>query len=251
MQIDDTTGLFTVRFELWPFHLDLHQDYPLAQIISRMIHVAGVHADTYGFGIRDLNTHGYTWVLYRLSVEINQPIKIGHPIDISTGILNRDGLVTRRLFVISQAGQVVATGMSHWVAIDLSSRRPIPISTVITRDICVEAPEEVKFPDVPRKILEGTETFVSAFKHKVKYSDLDMNTHVNTAVWVSLAMDSLPLERFALSYVHRADLHFVDEAFWGDTLEILTYEEGGQSHIKIKGDKGQDGFILSLQWYNK
>lgn len=251
MRVDDIFDLFTIRFELWPFHLDLHQDYPLAQIISRMIHVAGVHADTNGFGIRDLNKNGYTWVLHRLSVELDQPIKVGHPIDISTGILNRDGMITRRLFVITQGGHVVATGLSHWVAIDLSSRRPVPIANVITQDICVRNVPTLTFPEVPRKIIEGSETFVPAFDHQVRYSDLDMNKHVNTAVWVSLAMDSIDLGQFERGYIYRADLHFVSEAFWGDTLTIEHCGGDDGDKMRVKGGEGKECFVLSLKWHKK
>lgn len=251
MRIDDVFDLFTIRFELWPFHLDLNQDYPLAQVISRMIHVAGEHAGSNGFGIKDLNKSGYTWVLYRLSVEMDQPIKVGRPIDISTGVLNRDGMVTRRLFVISQGGQVVATGLSHWVAIDLSSRRPTPISNVITRDVCVRDIPPVNIPEVPRKLVEGMETFVPSFDHQVRYSDLDMNKHVNTAVWVSLAMDCIGLEQFERSYVHRADLHFVNEAFWGDTLTVEHCATAEGDKMRVKGSDGKECFVLSLKWNDK
>lgn len=251
MRTDDIFDLFTIRFELWPFHLDLNQDYPLAQIISRMIHVAGVHADSNGFGISDLNKCGYTWVLHRLSVELTQPIKVGHPIDISTGILNRDGMVTRRIFVITQNGEVVGTGMSNWVPIDLSTRRPTPISTVITEDVCVRVVPPVDLPDVPRKLVDGSETFAPAFDHKVRYSDLDLNKHVNTAVWVSLAMDSIDLGHFAQGYVHRADLHFVNEAFWGECLTVEHHGEVDGEKMRIKGENGKECFVLSLKWKNK
>ncbi|MDO4771288.1 acyl-[acyl-carrier-protein] thioesterase [Porphyromonas sp.] len=251
MIVEDIYGLFTIRFELWPFHLDLNNDYPLAQIISRMIHVAGVHADSREFGIRDLNKNGYTWVLHRLSVKFDRRIKVGHPIDISTGILNRDGVVTQRIFIITQGGEVIATGMSHWVAIDLKSRRPTPISNVITHDVCIREKPLVDFPIVPRKLIEGDEIFTKAIDHIVRYSDLDLNKHVNTSVWVSVAMNSLDLDRFTNHYVAQADLHFVNEAFWGDTLEIEHHGDGLCDKMRVRGAEGKDCFILSLQWDRK
>lgn len=243
--------MYTTRFELWPFHLDMTGCYPLAQIASRMIHTAGQHADYKRFGIKDLNLNGYTWVLHRLSVSLPEPVKIGVPLDISTGVLNRDGMVTRRIFVLSQGDRVIGTGMSHWVAIDVERRRPVPIATVLTDGRSLTPHPDMLLPEIPKRIIDPEEedSFSPAFDHTVRYSDLDLNRHVNTAVWIAMAMDAIPIERHSTRFVRHADLHFVAEGLYGRLLKVYHLAHGGRDKVRIKGDEdGKDAFVLALDW---
>ena len=51
--------------------------------------------------------------------------------------------------------------------------------------------------------------------HKVAYSDIDFNRHVNTMRYIEMMLDVLPIERFAEERPLRLDINFLKEARYG------------------------------------
>ena len=56
--------------------------------------------------------------------------------------------------------------------------------------------------------------------HKVAYSDIDFNRHVNTMRYIEMMLDVLPIERFAEERPLRLDINFLKEARYGQTLSV-------------------------------
>ncbi|MBR8703609.1 acyl-[acyl-carrier-protein] thioesterase [Porphyromonas levii] len=239
----------TIELELWPFHLDLRERYPLSQVVSRMIHVAGEHATHFGYGIGQLMEQGATWVLSRMSIQFFQPISIQEPLEISTGVTDWSGISTDRVITLSQGRGLVASSMTKWIAIDIKKRMPISIDKVLTDTSVRTAYPGLELPEVPRRLLGREETALlkTIYVHKVRYSDLDLNRHVNSSVWVSLAVDALPLERILQYRMTDVHLRFVKEGHYGDQLYVRHYSEGLTDYLQIEHDE-TTCFQLVIHW---
>lgn len=239
----------TLELELWPFHLDLRERYPLSQVVSRMIHVAGEHATHFGYGIGHLMEHGATWVLSRLSIQFHHPISINKPLEITTGVTDWAGISTDRVISLSQGNDLVATSMTKWIAIDIKKRMPIAIDKVLTDPKVKVDFSDLKLPEVPRRLLgrEETAQLKTIYVHKVRYSDLDLNRHVNSSVWVSLAVDALPLERMLNYQMKEAHLRFVKECRYGDELYIRRHTDGLTDYLQVEHDESTC-FQLVIHW---
>lgn len=248
MQANSNNEL-TMQLELWPFHLDLEQRYPLSQLASRMIHVSGEHATYYGFGIQKLMEHGVTWVLSRMTIDFLKPITIAHPLVISTGVQSWSGLTTDRVIRLSQNGIPVAEALSKWVAIDLKRRMPIPIEKILTDESLRSDYSNVDLPEMTKRLwsMEIQEQLKPNYEHIVRYSDLDLNCHVNTSVWISLAMDAIPIDWLRIHSMKRAHLRFIKEAREGDQLTIERYHTPEAEYLQVTCEEASY-FQLLIEW---
>lgn len=249
MKETNSNNELTMSLELWPFHLDLEKRYPLSQVVSRMIHVSGEHATHFGFGIDRLMEHGVTWVLSRMSINFIRPITVSHPLVISTGVDEWSGLTTNRVIRLSQDDIPVAECMTKWVAIDLERRMPIPIDKVLTDPSLRSKYPGVKLPEISKRLwgMEIQELLQPAFEHLVRYSDLDINRHVNTSAWISLAMDAIPVDWLSQHVIKSAHLRFVKEGRAGDLLQIWTYHTPEAEYLEVKCEDATY-FQLHIEW---
>lgn len=232
------------------FNLDFKGEYPLGRLVSQLIHVAGEHATTYGFGIEKLISEGRTWVLSRLSIEMLSEIDVSEPLNVSTGILSYEGLSTERVLLFSQesVGEV-GRALSRWVAIDLKSRRPIPISEVLDDSSLIVDFGELELPSIPRRLFlpEFEPTLHEVYSHQVRYSDLDINRHVNSAIWVQLAQDAIPVKELVDRRLKRAHLYFIHEGQEGDILQVERAAGACSDFMRIRRE-GVDCFQLLIEW---
>ena len=228
----------SMQLELWPFHLDLRGRYPLSQLVSRMIHVAGEHATHFGYGIDHLMAHGASWVLSRMSIRFFHPIGVD-PLTITTGVTDWVGISTDRVITLEQGGRLVASAFTKWIGIDIRKRMPLPIDTLLTDRSVRSSFPDLELPEIPRRLMdrEMTAKLRSVYFHKVRYSDLDINRHVNSSVWISLAMDALPIAHIIEEEMAEAHLRFVKEARLGNELLVKHYSEGPVDYVQIEHEE--------------
>ena len=65
----------TYEFVAEPFHVDFTERLTMGVLGNHLLNCAGFHAADRGFGIATLNENHYTWVLSRLAVEMNEPVR--------------------------------------------------------------------------------------------------------------------------------------------------------------------------------
>ncbi|MDO5017261.1 MAG: thioesterase [Porphyromonas sp.] len=238
----------TMELEVWPFHLDLRGQYPLSQVVARMIHVAGVHASHFGYGIDHLMQHGSSWVLSRMSIRFEEPVEV-KPLYITTGVTDWSGISTDRTILLQQGEELRAVSNTKWIAIDIDKRMPLPIDRILN-DTAVRATfDNVELPEIPRRLIDRqlADRLQSVYTHTVRYTDLDINCHVNTSVWVSLAMDALPLEHILQRKMYEAHMRFAHEAKLGQHLDVKCHSDGLTDYIQIE-ESESICFQLMIKW---
>ncbi|MDO4790827.1 MAG: thioesterase [Porphyromonas sp.] len=239
------------EFQLWTFHLDAAGRFPLNKLVSRLIHTAGLHADHYGFGVMKLQERGYTWALHRLAIRFEKPIRNDAPFSITTFVTDVGAVKTTRNFLVHQGDTLVCTATSYWVAMDMHTRRAVPLAHVLSKEVEVPAPKGIELP-CPVRTVWGKEeeaNKIYGIEHKVKYSDLDINNHVNSAIWVALAMDTLPIEEVLSREVEQVDIHFIAEAACGaDLRTCYAPYESGYAVMVSSFDEQTPHFCIKLKF---
>lgn len=223
MTEEDKVGTYGLVAE--PFHVDFTGKLTMGVLGNHLLNCAGFHAADRGFGIGTLNENHYTWVLSRLAVEVFEMPNAYEKFSIQTWVENVYRLFTDRNFTILNAdGQPVGYARSVWAMIDLKSRRPADLLTLhggsITDYVCVgkECPIEK-----PGRI--KVDNAVSLAEHRVTYSDIDINGHVNSIRYIEHILDLLPIDLFREKGVRRFEMAYVAESYYGDTLNFF----GGQT----------------------
>jgi acyl-ACP thioesterase len=83
--------------------------------------------------------------------------------------------------------------------------------------------------------------------HRVAYSDIDFNRHMNTMRYIDFAFDALPIEIPENLKAVRVDLNFMKEALYGDTLSLLHKEEESRLCFEFRNDAGEPLCRMALE----
>ena len=159
---------------------------------------------------------------------------VGETVLVRTWPSTRGSLSSYREFeVLDQAGEIVARATTAWVVLDLVRRRPVRLADILP-DYLLEPRRAIAddFPPLPRPAASEREV-----RFKVRRSDLDMNRHVNNAVYVGWALESAPEEVAEARRPVDIEIGYRAEALAGDTILARCAPEAG-------ADPG--GFLLEI-----
>lgn len=217
-----------------PFHVDFTGKLTMSVLGNHLLNCAGFHAAERGFGIASLNENDYTWVLSRLAIELEEMPRQYASFSIQTWVENVYRLFTDRNFaIVDQEGRAIGYARSIWAMISLTTRKPADLLTLhgghITDYICAKECPIGK----PSRIQVGKDSFVSDYP--TKYSDIDINGHVNSIKYIEHILDLFPLEMFREKKIKRFEMAYVAESYYGDILSFYREEVNeDEFHLEIK-----------------
>ena len=234
------------NYRVEPQDVDFTLRATIPSLGSAILNTAGIDAHGKGFGVDALNADNHSWVLSRMAVEFDcQP---GQYTDYTIATwINEYGRVlsTRNFTLTDAAGNEFGRAVTQWAMIDLKSRSALDLSWVgdAHAEAIVDAPSPT---DKPRKIRDVNPA--QTVMHKVVYSDIDFNRHVNTMRYIEMMLDVLPIERFAEERPLRLDINFLKEARYGQTLSVALEERGSQTLVEIRSDAGAALCRGAFEW---
>lgn len=225
---------FTIR----PFEVDFRNKLTLPLLINYLLNVAGYHADARGFGMEKINKDNRSWVLSRIAIELYKYPINNDEIMIQTWVENVMKMFTLRNFaIIGKNNEIYGYAKTVWAMIDTETRKPVSlIDEKINSFICdKECPIErtVKFA-APQ-----SESFLCE-NFKVKYSDIDINKHLNSSKYVEYIVDAFSLQEFNDKDISRLETEFVEECLFGEEISIFKTEISKQEYlIDLKNNEGK------------
>lgn len=182
------------------------------------------HAEALHIAREDL---GAMWVLSRLHCTVVRPVFVHERVRVKTWCAGIRGATWMRAFELYVNGAQIGQALSTWAVLDRESRR-------ILRPTLLPAAQEVialtagHCPAAPGKLVCGA--LSPHHVHTVRYSDLDINGHMNNVKTVDVICDGLELDR--------QDGKFVSEIQVNYTAECQPYEQ-----IALSVGASQDGLI--------
>ncbi len=205
-----------------PFHCDFTHALHMGHLGNCMLNAADFHSTARGFGMSYLNTVNKTWVLSRLCIEMEDMPQQNTRFTVTTWVENALRFFTQRNFCITdeQSGRTLGYGRSVWALIDLSTRQPTDILAVKDGDIVkwIDSDRHCPIAAPGRVKMNSDAPVVSSFK--VRYSDIDINGHVNSIKYIEHIMDLFPLSFYREYKLHRFDIAYVAETYDSDTLHF-------------------------------
>lgn len=74
----------------------------------------------------------------------------------------------------------------------------------------------------------------------VKYSDIDINRHVNSMRYIQWLTDLFDIDKYKKNRIKRFEINYVNESFWGDDIQIYQYEkQPDEFFFEIKKEEKQ------------
>ena len=232
----------TYQFVAEPFHVDFTGKLTMGVLGNHLLNCAGFHASERGFGIAEINENHYTWVLSRLAIELEDMPRQYEDFAIHTWIENVYRLFTDSNFeLLDKDGKTIGYARSVWAMISMETRKPADLFTlhgeslnqyVSDRECPISKPNRVKVvQDNP------------VAEYLTKYSDIDINGHVNSIKYIEHILDNFPMETFKEKSIRRFEMAYVAESYYGDTLSFYL-EEKNENEYDIEVKKNNQEVVV-------
>ena len=232
--MSDENKVGTYPFVAEPFHVDFMERLTMGVLGNHLLNCAGFHAAERGFGIATLNENHYTWVLSRLAIEMEEMPRAYEKFSVQTWVENVYRLFTDRNFaILNQEGKPIGYARSIWAMISMETRKPADLLTLhggsITDYVCqkdcpIAKPGRIKVEE--QQALD---------EYKIRYSDIDLNGHVNSVKYIEHILDLFPLEKYRTERIRRFEMAYVAESYYGDELSFYLDDDGnGVYGVEVK-----------------
>jgi len=230
----ETDKIGRYNFVAEPFHVDFTGRLTMGVLGNHLLNCAGFHSTDRGFGIAALNEDNYTWVLSRLAIELDEMPFQYEKFTVWTWVENVYRLFTDRNFaILDKDGKKIGYARSIWAMINLKTRKPADLLVLhggsITDYVCnepcpIEKPSRIK--------VVAAEPIA---RQKAKYSDIDINGHVNSIRYIEHILDLFPIAFYREKCIRRFEIAYVAESYYGDELTFFNEEAGnGVYNIEVK-----------------
>jgi medium-chain acyl-[acyl-carrier-protein] hydrolase len=182
-------------------------------ILNFLQEAAGEHAALLGLSVTDLMKGGLTWVLSRYHVRIARYPVMGETIEVRTWPSGHESFFWLRDFEVSDGkGAPILAATSSWVLLNATTKQPVRDG----REIPAELMHQTRalqdgFPRLP-----ACEVPERELGFRVGLHDLDLNDHVNHAVYVRWALETVPEETLRACRPVDIEVSYRAEALFAD-----------------------------------
>ncbi|MDH7499038.1 MAG: thioesterase [candidate division NC10 bacterium] len=206
-------------FRIRSHEVDATGKASLPALCLLMQEAAWNHARRLQFGYADLTARGLLWVLSRMLIWIDRYPAWEEQIQVHTWPSGANRLFAQRDFEIrDQHGKAIAAATGDWLILNAKSRRPQRVEAFFGERIHT-LPSRRALQERPGRIpalqpSEGTTFF------PVRFSDLDLQGHVNHAKYIEWILDSYPRQMHERQRVSLLEIHFLAESTLGDEVSV-------------------------------
>ena len=233
------------RYKVDPRRVDFTERASISSMCDIILEAAGEDAYKRGFGIDVLAERNLGWVLSRMCVELDYMPAEYSEFTIRTWISDYNRLASTRNFTLTDdEGRMFGRAVSQWCMLDFSTRMPADVNLLarMHEGVMVDAPSPC---ERPRRIAAvGSEPTA---KHRVVYSDIDFNRHMNTLRYIDMVCDLLPIDELERLNAVRVDMNFMRESRYGDVLSLCVDRRDDACAFEYRSGEGEALCRISLE----
>lgn len=203
------------------------------------------HAEHLGFGFQQTSKQNITWVLMKLSIEINRLPKWREKIKLLTWPRTMEKLTATREFTIkSEENESLCNATSEWLLIDLDTRRPQRMEIMSRFDKYLTNKSALK---QPVQKVNKDQDFKKVFSTTPGYSSLDMNGHTNARKYFEWLEDAVFQIHGAPTF-SQISMKYFHECKFGEKLVIEVGIEDDKTIRGWKPEQKQLAFIARVEF---
>ena len=179
------------------------------------------------------------WLLVRMWYRLYRPLRMGDQVTFRTWHRGAGGLIIYRDFDLFVDGTPVGEAVSAWVVADMGTRkmlRPGGIENLAASPV----PETVKEKQL--KLIRSPKEKRFIHRREVRYSDLDLNGHMNNTKYADVAMDVLTAEEMRGRFISELQLNYSMECGPGEVMDISRAMEDTSCYIDGCSEDGARRF---------
>ncbi len=209
------SGKYVEKRILQAYQCDRYGNVRPLILMNELQGVADTHAEVLGCGRTYLIEHNMAWVVTHYLVDIVEMPREAEELSFITWPSNMDGVrATRDFEVRGSDGRLMVRATSQWILINMDNRRPVRLDDSLPKwNIIHERAWDRKFEKYPD--FEPTKFHTM----KCRFDDIDVNQHINNAVYAVWATESVGYVYRSQHTLKRIELNFKKE-IKPDTPEI-------------------------------
>ncbi len=227
--------------------VDFTRRATVCSLCRSFLEAAWSHAEALGVGFQALAVQNRVWVLSRLLLQIHRAPLWRDRIRLHTWPRPSHGLFALRDFeILDRQDSVLVAGASAWLVLDAASRRPQRLEKTVS--VIRHLPPRKAVGRDPEK-LPGGSSGDAVFTVPVRYGDIDVNSHVNSARYISWILDVYPLEFHGQHSLAELEVNYVGETRAGDTVAVHRWEFAPlQYQHSLRNAQGEEICRARLAW---
>jgi acyl-ACP thioesterase len=227
-----TQETFMIKdYEVHTYDTDISRHLSFVSLCNFLQDAAASHAVQLQLGYGDLQRQRLAWVLRQMRVKTTGRALWGDTVRIETWPRRPDRLLAHRDFLVTnKKGEEIARATTAWLIIDAEKRKHILLDPEMFRSYHFR--ERAVFEEPPRSLPRVKEAD-KLFEKTVRFSDLDMNDHVNNVVYIRWIMDAFQQTNEAVYPAHFEIVHG-HEILLGQRAGIYRHKGDGFSLYQVK-----------------
>lgn len=210
--------------------------------------MAGRHCMLWQLDWDSLASRGMFWAIIRHRVHINRMPKKGENIRIETWPMPTTRVAyPRNVVAFDEQGNELFRSTSVWVLMDINTR-----AMILPGKSGVEVAGVLRGGELPSPGSLVPAQLSGLQERSVRFTDLDINGHMNNCRYLDWAADLLPSDFHKSHTVKDFTLGYLSEAREGDALSVR-YEVSDEDHLRLEITRRDDGrehriFAADLQF---
>ena len=227
MQIVKYSNQYNIR----SYECDRNNNLRILTLMNIFQDMADNDAARLGFGLKFCIENGMTWVGTNYALEIDRLPKMHENIVIETWPSAKNKLSAYRDFeVFGEDGKSIMRASSQWVLIDLKRKRPLSVE----ENMPLHQPLKTRALDTDFPKLAEVTDGDNQFKFRVRFDDIDLNKHINNAVYILWATEAVAPDFRLAHNPKRIDINFRKEGYMGEKIRVTTKMDGNKSLHSIR-----------------
>ena len=184
------------------------------------------------------------WMLARIRYDLLRPLRWDEPVTVKTWHRGGRAAMMYREFDLIVGEEKVGQALSAWVLADLDTHKLFHLSEVSefegTTGGSLCRSDTLHKLKVPAGLALMEERIM-------RYSDTDVNGHVNNVKYADFACDALKLEQAGKGrFVSSLQLCYLAECLAGESIELRGGREGDTWYVAGRGTEGKERFDAAL-----
>ena len=218
-------------------------------LLQMLQEAATEHAHELGVDYTRLKPQNLGWVISKLIVEIEKIPSWGERVYITTWPSARERIATYREFSAKSAGgEPLFTARSQWLLIDTSTRRLARLERLGEWPMFPENANGGDFEEPFGKIDQSSPENILESRFAARNDDIDLNGHVNNAVFLIWAMESLP-DSFAGREQKSVKISFLGEVLPHKEVRALCQYSSDYTVTSILSpETGREHARVCVEW---
>lgn len=211
-------------------------------LLGHMQEAATQAGETSTFGRKIiLEQYHAFWMLTRIFFRLQRPLRWGEELTIRTWHRGGRAAMLYRDFDLLVGDAPVGEGVSAWVLADQDSRRLLRLGDIPE----LRGTEGARCKTLKLSKLKRPEGLALAERRPMRYSDTDINNHVNNTRYADFACDTIGMPREG-QFLSELRLGFLSECRMGEVLELFTGGEPNRPFVLGRDGQGKDRFEAEL-----